>query len=85
MRDKERLHDYRFLPEPNLPPLHIYDNDTVPRGLTDDQVINVDSLREKLPELPPALRARLLNEHNVPIGISIILLVSLKVFKRVRV
>ena len=30
MRDKEKLHDYRFMPEPNLPPLRLYTNDTQP-------------------------------------------------------
>lgn len=26
MRDKEKLQDYRFMPELNLPPLRIYDD-----------------------------------------------------------
>ena len=33
MRDKEKLHDYRFMAEPNLPPLHLYTNDSLPRGV----------------------------------------------------
>lgn len=32
MRDKEKLHDYRFLPEPNLPPLRLYNDNTLPDG-----------------------------------------------------
>ena len=38
MRDKERLHDYRFMPEPNLPPLRLYSNDTLPAGLDPTEV-----------------------------------------------
>ena len=31
MRDKEKMLDYRFMPEPNLPPLVLYDTrDSVP-------------------------------------------------------
>lgn len=41
MRDKEKVHDYRFMPEPNLPPLHIYDNKTLPAGeLSEPAVYN---------------------------------------------
>ena len=29
MRDKEVLQDYRFMPEPNLPPLQLYDDRTI--------------------------------------------------------
>ena len=29
MRDKEVKQDYRFMPEPNLPPLVIYDDETI--------------------------------------------------------
>ena len=38
MRDKEKLHDYRFMPEPNLPPLRLYTNDTQPAGIDPTEV-----------------------------------------------
>ena len=38
MRDKEKVHDYRFMPEPNLPPLRLYTNDTLPKGIDSTQV-----------------------------------------------
>ena len=38
MRDKEKLHDYRFMPEPNLPPLRLYTNDTLPTGIDTSEV-----------------------------------------------
>ncbi|MFZ3130536.1 MAG: Asp-tRNA(Asn)/Glu-tRNA(Gln) amidotransferase subunit GatB, partial [Desulfosporosinus sp.] len=46
LRSKEEAHDYRYFPEPDLPPL-VIDRDWVER------------IRETLPELPAARRARL--------------------------
>jgi Asp-tRNA(Asn)/Glu-tRNA(Gln) amidotransferase B subunit len=47
MRDKEKKQDYRFMPEPNLPPLRI------------SQTL-VDRLAQEMPELPQHTRARLM-------------------------
>ena len=44
-RSKEQAHDYRYFPEPDLPPLFV-------------ERAWLDSLRERLPELPDARRAR---------------------------
>lgn len=58
MRDKEVLQDYRFMPEPNLPPLRL--------SMTDDQtseLISVERIRKHLPELPDQLRANLVARH----------------------
>lgn len=46
LRSKEQAHDYRYFPEPDLPPL-VIDRDWVER------------IRKTLPELPEARRARL--------------------------
>ena len=68
MRDKERIHDYRFMPEPNLPPLRLYsDASPPPHGVATDQVINVDRLKERLPELPEEKRARLETQYGLPL------------------
>jgi aspartyl-tRNA(Asn)/glutamyl-tRNA(Gln) amidotransferase subunit B len=45
MRSKEEAHDYRYFPEPDLPPLHVD-----PAWLS--------AIRDALPELPAARRAR---------------------------
>ena len=45
MRSKEEAHDYRYFPEPDLPPLHV--------GAT-----WVDSIRASLPELPEGRKTR---------------------------
>ena len=52
MRTKEDAQDYRYFPDPDLPPLSI-----------DDAWI--ERVRANLPELPDALRARLVAEHGI--------------------
>ncbi len=52
MRSKEDAQDYRYFPDPDLPPLTI-----------DDAWI--ERVRAALPELPEAMRARLVAEHGI--------------------
>ena len=52
MRSKEQAHDYRYFPEPDLPPL----------------IVSAEFLaatRKKLPELPEARRARMIAEYEL--------------------
>ena len=51
-RSKEYAHDYRYFPEPDLPPL------TVSRQW-------VEEIRVKLPEMPVARRQRFINEYGL--------------------
>jgi aspartyl-tRNA(Asn)/glutamyl-tRNA(Gln) amidotransferase subunit B len=51
-RSKEYAHDYRYFPEPDLPPLQL-----------DDAMIG--RIRSQLPELPAARAARLQTEHGL--------------------
>lgn len=51
-RSKEQSHDYRYFPDPDLPPL-VLDSDSVQR------------LRHSLPELPDALRARFSTHYKL--------------------
>jgi aspartyl-tRNA(Asn)/glutamyl-tRNA(Gln) amidotransferase subunit B len=53
MRSKEEAHDYRYFPEPDLPPL-VIDPDQIARW------------QAELPELPEARRARLVAQYGVP-------------------
>jgi len=52
MRSKEEAHDYRYFPEPDLPPLDV-------------ETDWVDSIRATLPELPEARKARLMETHGL--------------------
>ena len=52
-RTKEQAHDYRYFPEPDLPPLSI-----------DAGIVN--HVKHSLPELPMARRKRLEREHQLP-------------------
>ena len=49
MRSKENANDYRYMPEPDLPPI-----------ITTDE--EIENFRKSLPELPDARRARLIND-----------------------
>ncbi len=51
-RSKEYAHDYRYFPEPDLPPLIL-------------TAKKVDSVKAKLPELPDARRARFMDEYEL--------------------
>ncbi len=53
MRGKEEAHDYRYFPDPNLPPLII-----------DDAWI--EAVRSTLPELPDHKKERFMNRYDLP-------------------
>jgi len=52
MRSKEDAQDYRYFPDPDLPPLTI------------DEAW-IERIRSAMPELPAAMRARLVAEHGI--------------------
>jgi aspartyl-tRNA(Asn)/glutamyl-tRNA(Gln) amidotransferase subunit B len=51
-RSKEQAHDYRYFPEPDLPPLHIRRE-------------WVDEIRARMPELPDARRDRIMADWGI--------------------
>jgi len=53
MRGKEEAHDYRYFPDPDLLPL-VIDDDWI------------DRIRNTLPELPDAKRARFISQYGLP-------------------
>jgi len=53
MRSKEEAHDYRYFPEPDLPPLQI-------------EPAAIDELKRALPELPDARRRRFVAQYALP-------------------
>ncbi|XP_063776627.1 glutamyl-tRNA(Gln) amidotransferase subunit B, mitochondrial isoform X3 [Pseudophryne corroboree] len=75
MRDKEGKQDYRFMPEPNLPPLILYDAKSLPANVDADQVVNIDLIKERLPELPSVTRERLVEQYGILPEHSFILVV----------
>jgi aspartyl-tRNA(Asn)/glutamyl-tRNA(Gln) amidotransferase subunit B len=52
-RIKEDAHDYRYFPEPDIPPF-------------ETNIFGLEDLKAKLPELPNAKRERLQKEFNLP-------------------
>jgi aspartyl-tRNA(Asn)/glutamyl-tRNA(Gln) amidotransferase subunit B len=53
MRSKEEAHDYRYFPEPDLPPLEV-------------SVEWIEQIRRELPELPDARRRRFVADYGLP-------------------
>lgn len=53
MRFKEEAHDYRYFPEPDLPPLRISRE-------------WVDDIKARMPELPEQAQNRLVNDYGLP-------------------
>ena len=53
MRSKEEAHDYRYFPEPDLPPLEL-------------DPAWIEEQRAALPELPDARRQRFVAEYGLP-------------------
>ena len=53
MRSKEEAHDYRYFPDPDLPPLVL-------------SPAWIDRIRETLPELPEATRKRFIEQYSLP-------------------
>jgi aspartyl-tRNA(Asn)/glutamyl-tRNA(Gln) amidotransferase subunit B len=53
MRSKEEAHDYRYFPEPDLPPLEL-------------DSAWVEEIRKTLPELPAARRRRFVEQYGLP-------------------
>ena len=53
MRSKEEAHDYRYFPEPDLPPLQV-------------EGAWIDEVRRSLPEMPDARRRRFIAQYGLP-------------------
>jgi aspartyl-tRNA(Asn)/glutamyl-tRNA(Gln) amidotransferase subunit B len=53
MRSKEEAHDYRYFPEPDLPPLTV-------------DAARIAAIRSAMPELPDARRHRLVAQYALP-------------------
>jgi len=53
MRSKEEAHDYRYFPEPDLPPLTL-------------DAASIEAVRRSMPELPDARRRRFVEQYAIP-------------------
>ncbi|XP_051173159.1 glutamyl-tRNA(Gln) amidotransferase subunit B, mitochondrial [Leptopilina boulardi] len=62
MRDKEDKQDYRFMPEPNLPPLRLHIHRDVKN---ENNLIDVPYLQDQLPEMPEETRQKLKETFSI--------------------
>ncbi|XP_045133440.1 glutamyl-tRNA(Gln) amidotransferase subunit B, mitochondrial-like [Portunus trituberculatus] len=69
MRDKEVIQDYRFMPEPNLLPLRLYDSSEL--GCDMQGSLDIYEIRSSVPELPEAVRQRLMREYKLSLETAI--------------
>ncbi|KAK3099597.1 hypothetical protein FSP39_006799 [Pinctada imbricata] len=65
MRDKELKMDYRFMPEPNLPPVRLYDSETISKVADPSSVIDIDKFRSSIPPLPKQVKENLQKEYKI--------------------
>jgi len=61
MRDKEAKQDYRFMPEPNLPPLRLCDVNNSEQM----NMVNISPIRSSMPELPGHTRTKLCEDYGL--------------------
>lgn len=59
-RSKEEAQDYRYFPEPDLPPLHLYSK------IKGEGLFDLAKLRAELPELPWQKKQNLIQTYNIP-------------------
>ena len=67
MRDKEAKQDYRFMPEPNLPPLRL-----------SYLKIDPDDILSKMPTLPEAERRYLMDRYQMNLETAVQLVVNFR-------
>lgn len=76
MRSKEEAQDYRYFPEPDLPPLKIHETprreavgeptEASARNTKHETGIFVEEIRSRLPELPQQRRERFAKQYGLP-------------------
>jgi aspartyl-tRNA(Asn)/glutamyl-tRNA(Gln) amidotransferase subunit B len=62
LRRKEDQVDYRFMIEPNLPPLYIHDDTS--RHVNQKNFVNIDEIKRHLPMTPLEQRNKLLEQYR---------------------
>ncbi|XP_050069501.1 glutamyl-tRNA(Gln) amidotransferase subunit B, mitochondrial [Anopheles maculipalpis] len=86
MRDKEVVQDYRFMPEPNLPPLHLklQEAERADGEGQESDVIDVPKLGQTIPELPEQTRQRIIEMHQLTNTIAITLVNDIPLYEHFR-
>ena len=56
------MFNLRFMPEPNLPPLRLIDQDQPSENYN---ILNINDYRKNLPELPSKTRSKLIDSYEL--------------------
>ncbi|MBI2065256.1 MAG: Asp-tRNA(Asn)/Glu-tRNA(Gln) amidotransferase subunit GatB [Candidatus Yanofskybacteria bacterium] len=65
-RSKEEAHDYRYFPEPDLPPIRIANGRASTTPVGGPPLFFIDDIRDQLFELPQQRRDRFKKQYNLP-------------------
>jgi len=77
MRDKETKQDYRFMPEPNLPPLRLYNSsDLTTRGQSSRSKVVIETIADEIAKLPQEKRVELMEQHGISLYRAAFIIVS---------
>ena len=65
-RSKEEAHDYRYFPEPDLPPIRIANGRASPATGGPPTLFSAEKIRSEMPELPQQRRERFVRQYGLP-------------------
>ncbi|KKT82745.1 MAG: Aspartyl/glutamyl-tRNA(Asn/Gln) amidotransferase subunit B, partial [Candidatus Yanofskybacteria bacterium GW2011_GWA2_44_9] len=63
-RSKEEAHDYRYFPEPDLPPIRIANGRASPATGGPPTLFSAEKIRSEMPELPQQRRERFVRQYG---------------------
>lgn len=77
MRDKEVKQDYRFMPEPNLPPLRLYNiSDLQSKGQSSVSKVIIEDIAGEIGKLPQEKRNEMMGKFGISLFRASFIIVS---------
>lgn len=73
MRDKEVIQDYRFMPEPNLPPL-VFKDSLYNINIHRKNCLDINEYRKQMKKSPKDLRQEIMDKYKIPLDVAYFLM-----------